>query len=196
MAYNTRFSTVYATFVRRLRYTVVSSSDVYLTFPVLCQALNAMDGLYSLCLDIPSDQAQLLMLSFKRYGLLRERILAATRLLRTSSGANSPQPNNTLSRLRRIRLEGDPGLVALLVHREVDELIISRQLDYQAFNEVCSLVDSSIHGSKLTVLNISLDPSLDLVGVVAALAEVVPNLESFWVDQQRCDLMVRFPVDA
>ncbi|KAJ7204257.1 hypothetical protein C8J57DRAFT_1407191 [Mycena rebaudengoi] len=60
LAAKTSLSSIYSTFTRTLRYTVTSSDDSYLTYPVFCQALEVMDNVHSLSLDLLPGQSDLL----------------------------------------------------------------------------------------------------------------------------------------
>ncbi|KAJ6579180.1 hypothetical protein DFH09DRAFT_1077473 [Mycena vulgaris] len=189
IAYSSRFSTVYATMVRRLRYTVVYASEAFLTYPVFCQALNLMDGLYSLSLDVSPHHSENMVISFKRYGLIRERVLAATRLLRSSMGTAPPPATRALSRLRCLKIKGDPSVAALLVHREIEEVILINEVGYAFFSDFCCLVDRSIYGSRITILSIWFALELDTTAVLYALAEILPNLSQFTVEQRSSDAL-------
>ncbi|KAJ7135567.1 hypothetical protein C8R44DRAFT_729141 [Mycena epipterygia] len=179
-----RFSLVYATFTRRLSYSVVISSDVYLTYPVFCQALIALSNLHTLALDVSSGYSEPLLVSFERYGLLRQRTLAVTRLFRASRGDQRGDSGNALEQLRCLRIVGDPMPVALLVQRDVCELVLSRELTYAGLNEICCQVYGSTYGGNITSLTLSLVKSLDMDEVLKALVEIFPRLTDLSLEQR------------
>ncbi|KAJ7665245.1 kinase-like domain-containing protein [Mycena polygramma] len=158
----TRFTSIYATFVRQLRYSVHGPSDAYLTYPVFCQALHVMDGLYSLSLAVGVIYSANLLTALKRYGLLRERVLTATQLFRTSLRQPVPAVQDPLSCLQVLALSGDPALAVLAVDRPVNKLTIGDELDYRSLNDLCNL---------------------EAGAVLRALVEVVPNLTALDINQ-------------
>ncbi|KAJ6510124.1 hypothetical protein C8R47DRAFT_1208170 [Mycena vitilis] len=179
-------SSAYSASMRRLRYTFTSTSETFLTFPVLCQALLTMNHLVSLSLDIYPAQADALMLSLHRYGLLRTRVLVGTRLLASSQGHTPTPLERALPSLRGLRLRGGTAAAgALLCHREVEELVISTPLDYSTLSDLCSLIDRSVYGNRITTLIVRLANPLKVEDVLTALAEVMPNLEQLSLDQPR-----------
>ncbi|KAJ7683365.1 hypothetical protein B0H17DRAFT_1227864 [Mycena rosella] len=192
LATSSRFSTVYATFPRRLSYSVTSATDMYLTYPVFCQALNLLGGLHTLSLDIASAQSKALMLALTRYGLLRERLLLATALFQSSQGRVALGDRSGLPRLKTLRVGGDPVVAALAVHCDVREIILVGELQYKQLSELCCRLNSSVYGSNISVLGIKLVPTLDMLAVLHALAEILPNLEDFSVDQKGSDTLATF----
>ncbi|KAJ7773128.1 hypothetical protein B0H16DRAFT_1765906 [Mycena metata] len=178
-----RFSSIYATFLRRLRYTVTAASDMYLTYPILCQALLTTENLVALSLDIFPGQGGPLISSLERYGLVVNRVLVATRFLDLSRGIRRTPFTPALASLRGLRVRGDWSLSVLVCNRAVDELVLSSPVDYAALSEVCCLVDRSVYGSQLTTLVIRLVPLLKIDEALEALSEILPNLEQLSLDQ-------------
>ncbi|KAJ7040611.1 hypothetical protein C8F04DRAFT_1177949 [Mycena alexandri] len=176
--------------VARLRYTVVSPSDIYLTYPILCQALLTMDNLVALSLDIFPGQCEPLISSLERYGLLNNRVLVATRFLNLSRGIQRTPPTSTLPSLRGLRVRGDWSLSMLICNRPVDELVFSSPVDYAALSEVCCLIDRSVYGRQLTTLVIRLAPPLRMDEALQALSEILPNLEQLSLDQRGLEPML------
>ncbi|KAJ7730774.1 hypothetical protein B0H16DRAFT_1733626 [Mycena metata] len=183
IAYSTRFTTVYAPFVRRLDYSVTSPSETFLTYPVFCQALRLMGGLNKLILSISIDH-QPLLTAFRRYNILLERFQSAE-AGRLNGSSNTNLDPMTLPRLRTLRVHGSPDLTCLITNRDVEELSLHPALDYQAFSKFCTLVQCSSRTSCLTTLSIYLAPDLDHAIILHDLADVLPNLECLSIDQQR-----------
>ncbi|KAJ7603545.1 hypothetical protein DFH06DRAFT_1151818 [Mycena polygramma] len=193
LASKTARSTVYATFLRRLRYTFTSPSDAYLTYPVLCQALLTMNHLISLTLDVSASQADMLTLCLQRYGLLRTRILLGARLLATAQGRQTPTFGHGLPALQGLRIRGAITAGALLCHRPVKELVLATPLNYTGLSELCCLLDRSHHGDRLVTLIVRLTGALNASDVLAALGEVTPNLEQLALDQPGLDVLAHLP---
>ncbi|KAJ7436451.1 kinase-like domain-containing protein [Mycena galericulata] len=189
LALKSSYSTVYSSFVRRLRYTITSTSESFLTYPVFCQALLTTDNLVSLSLDLFPGQAEALISSMKRYGLLRMRVLTATRLLNAHLGVEQSVASLSLPRLRGLRISGDPSVAILLCDRDMDEIVLSSELGYKGLSELCCVVDRSLYGHNISTLFIRLEPELIARDVVLALSEILPNLEQFSLDQRGLDAM-------
>ncbi|KAJ7186921.1 hypothetical protein C8R46DRAFT_1024891 [Mycena filopes] len=191
LAAKSRNSAVYATFLRRLRYTFTATSECYLTFPVLCQALLTMDNLISLSLDISSFEGDALNLSLQRYGLLRTRVLVGSQMLAASAGHSSPTFERGLPGLRGLKLRGGTAAAGVLLrHRPVEELVLSTPLDVSSLSELCCLLDRNVYAERLVTLIVRLVVGLNVQHVLVALAEVAPNLEQVSIDQPRLDPMI------
>ncbi|KAJ7490415.1 hypothetical protein B0H11DRAFT_1912380 [Mycena galericulata] len=149
-----------------------------------------MENVHTLTIYVGSSQAPSLMRTFERYGLVRTRLLAATRLFHSSIGSNRDLYDGALHRLRTLRISGDAVVAALIVHRDVREVIINSELKYEQFSDFCCRVDSSAYGSNITLLSMCLAPDLNIRGVLDGLAEVLPNLRDLVIEQRGCDPMV------
>lgn len=183
LAAKTPTSIVYSSFLRRLRYTFSTPSESYLTYPVFCQALLTLERLVSLSLDIFPSQADSLMASMRRYGLLKSRSLESSRLLASSRRLYCTPVHDGLPSLRALRVRGAPGAVGLVCERGVEEIVLSTPLDYKTLDEICCLVDRGLCGYRVVTLVIRVVGTLDVQSVLLAVAEVMPNLEQFSLDQ-------------
>ncbi|KAJ6501448.1 kinase-like domain-containing protein [Mycena vitilis] len=195
LALKTHNSSVYATFLRRLRFTATSKSDSYLTYPVFSQALLTMTSLVALDLDISHGTTRFdsPLISMQRYGLLLTRVLLGTRLAETVSKAStftgSDVVGSSLPRLRGLWIGGDPTILPLICHRKLEELALGGCLDSDVIGELCRAVDRSIYGHYLVTLVIRVDKTLKTEAVVEALAEVLPLLVQLSLDQNGMDPM-------
>ncbi|KAJ7135273.1 hypothetical protein C8R43DRAFT_956109 [Mycena crocata] len=177
------FSVVYSGHLKRLRYTVTSPTESFLTYPVLCQALLTANGLVALALDLYPGQTEPLLLCFQRYGLTRRTDLTASVLLDKHRGNHRPSSVPTLPALRGLKIRGDPSVAALVLHRPIEELVFSTSLDYNTLSELCCNIVLGGRGHVLSTLVVRLGANLVAADVVEALAEVLPNLEQLSIDQ-------------
>ncbi|KAJ6507224.1 hypothetical protein C8R47DRAFT_1209154 [Mycena vitilis] len=191
IASNTRFSSMYGSMVRHLRYDIWTPTDRYLSFPVFCQALCYMDALHSLRIDGSCLLTAGLLSDLKRYGFVREGFLAATRLLRTAQG-KPPNLRDPLSNLRHFHLSGDFALATLASNRHITQLIIDHQLCHYTFSEFCCSLYSSVSSVHLTSLSICFAPALDTIASLDALAEVLPHLLDFSFTKDGCKVFDAF----
>ncbi|KAJ7157056.1 hypothetical protein C8R43DRAFT_1125608 [Mycena crocata] len=187
LAAKTALSSVYSTLLRRLKYTVTSTSEIHLTYPVLCQAMLTLDGLLAFSLELfGGPHTDAFLASFHRYGLIRSRFLLKGELTGRSELVQASWP--TLPSLRGLRLRGPSALTGIVSYRELRELVICKRLDDEGFSDLCCALEKGVCGHKIETLVISVDHQLKTERVVRSLGYAVPNVEQLSLDHDNLEV--------
>ncbi|PPQ75300.1 hypothetical protein CVT26_015244 [Gymnopilus dilepis] len=167
----------YAGLIKRLFFHGVDSTDhLYLTYPLIVDAISIMNRVEKLTLVIPGGHASYFYSLMDRQGLLRLTKPPLAMALQALTD-NPPSSRYNLPRLSELEVDGDHRLARLTMNRRINHLTIRELMTLGTLSEVTSWMP----GEYLHTLNIQLiiSTTMELLLGLYGVSDCCPNLHRF-----------------
>ena len=181
----------YATFIRSICYSGSNINDLYLTYPLIIDAICCMKHLSSLTLAIPRHHTSTFMTLVANKGLIRSpsSFFASIGHL-VSEDQFYLSSRYTLPKLQRLSFDGDVDLVKLGRSRRIDSLKMTSQMSASELARVFDVID----GRYLQTLHLAFFASStkELIYILYGLSDACPSLLFLAVSTGMFNAMVSF----
>jgi len=197
MSRNVAPSVRYAHLVRSFAYQSQTTFDLYLSYPLLCDALMEMHGLQSLELCIPQSVSAFLLVLMNRKNIFREKVEAEMLQNSFIGHGNNSHSWNVLPSIRMVKIGGDIRTLNVVHHRSVTSVTLLEQLAIGDARSVIKILTRShplcinrcIRSLDMGVLSPGIKDSLRLL---YQLSVAFPNLHHLCYRVPSINVMVRF----
>lgn len=182
-------SQLYSQSVRRLRWESTAISDRHLSYPIFCDALLRLTGLYALTIIVPISPTPLLLHCMRRARIIRDIVpdLTCARLY-SQTGTLPPTPI-ALPMLNTLRIGGSAEISDMLCYRKLWELAFSAELSYLDIEHILKNMRRGFSAA-LKTLRITVKSNVDICSVLHSFAEYIAGLETLCLDQYLLDATV------
>ncbi|PPR00587.1 hypothetical protein CVT26_009862 [Gymnopilus dilepis] len=169
----------YGNLIERLEYVGRGASDMYMTYPLLADALGAMPNLHTLSITVPPTHVGFFSALLKQKGLVRESI-SPFQLIEGLLTGGTPSSRYALPVLQDLTIQGDANFVALAKNRKIRRLCIKTRLTERRLGTVMENIDPRY----LTKLKLTLYASttMELVLMFFLVGNVCYLLEEVDID--------------
>ncbi|PPQ83864.1 hypothetical protein CVT26_010560 [Gymnopilus dilepis] len=164
----------YERLVRTLSYSASNIDDLYLTYPLLIDAICCMKYLTSVSFTIPRLHTATFMVNARDKGLVREPSSFFDSIPKLLAGDPSSSCRYTLPRLEKLAFDGDVELIKIGCCHRLTNLTMSSQVTAKELGGVFN----TINGGHLRRLDVAVFTSTtkELLYVLYGISRECPNL--------------------
>jgi len=187
----------YVDLIRSFAYQSQTTFDLYLSYPLLCDALMEMQGLQSLELQVPRSISAFLLTLMNRKHIFREKVEVQMFQDSYIGHGNNFHSWNVLPSVRMIKIGGDIRTLNVVQHRSITSVTLLEELTLDDAKSVIEIltrshplrVNRSIHTLDIGVLSPEVK---DYLRLLYQLSVAFPNLHHLDYRAPLINVMVCF----